>query len=175
MGGSITVWVLLAVLLFWTVGAYKRLLRIRAQIQEAFEPLGTEFGQFVVLVQDNFSHTVDPAGPPAHAGLVGAALQFELSLKAARSNALDNLAIQALDTAYQALCTSWVRVQEEPPDLAGATIPEALHEQWTALTLQVDSARFEFNQRVLAYNRAITQFPARHLARLMRLQAAQSI
>jgi LemA protein len=175
MGSSITVWVVLAVLLFWTVGAYKRLLATRAQIAQAFEPLGTEFSQFVVLVQDSFSLAVEPDAPPAQAGMVGAALQFELSLRAAQANPLDNLALQALDTAYQALGNSWDRVQNEPPDLAGSIIPEALHEQWAALTLRVDSARFEFNQRVLDYNRAIEQFPARILARLMRLQSAQSI
>jgi len=175
MGSSITVWVVVAVLLFWAVGAYQRLLSTRSQIESAFGPLGIEFSQFVVLVQDSFSLTVEPDAPPAQAGLVGAALQFELSLRAARNNPLDNLALKALDTAYQALCTSWSRVNEEPPDLAGAAIPEALHEQWAQLSLRVDSARFEFNQRVLAYNRAIEQFPARVLARLMRLQSAQSI
>jgi LemA protein len=175
MGGSITVWILLALLLFWAVGAYQRLLRTRAQIEQAFGPMDAEFSQYVVLVQDNFSLTVEPDSPPAQAGLVGAALQFELSLRAARKQPLDNLAILALDTAYQALRTSWLRVQEEPPDLAGATVPEAFHLQWEQQTLQVDSARFEYNQRVLAFNRAIEQFPARVMARLMRLQTAQSI
>lgn len=175
MGGSITVWVLLALMLFWAVGAYQRLLRLRVQTQEAFAPLGAAFGQLVVLVQDSFSHTVDPQAPSAHAGLVGATLQFELSLTAARSKPMDRLVMQALDTAYEALSTCWVRVQQEPPDLAGAIVPDDLQQQWVQLTLQVDSARFEFNQRVLDYNRAIEQFPAYLLARMLRLQPAQSI
>ena len=173
MNDSVTVWALWAVVLFWAVGAYQRLVRMRAHAIAAFAPLDAQFGQYVALVKDNFS--ASEFAPPAQAGLVGAALQFELSMKVALAHPMDALAMRALQTAHETLRTSWVRVRNEPPDLAGDPLPEALQQQWDHISLNAGEARTEFNRRVQEYNAAIQQFPARLLAWLFRFQLAHMI
>jgi LemA protein len=175
MSGSVTIWVLGAVLLFWAVGAYQRLARLRAHAVAAFMPLHAQFGHYVALVKNNFSKINIEYAPSAQAGLVGAALQFESSMAVARAYPLDVLVMRALETAHEALFTSWARVRSEPPDLAGDPLPEALQQQWTHIGLDVGIARTEFNQRVQDYNLAIQQFPARFLAWLFRLRPAHRI
>jgi LemA protein len=175
MSDSVTFWALWAVMLFWAVGAYQRLVRMRAQAITAFASLDAQFGQYVALVKDNFSKAGSDSAPPAQAGLVGAALQFESSMKVALAHPTDAMAMRALQTAHETLRTSWVRVRNEPPDLAGDLLPEALQQQWEHISLNAGDARAEFNRRVQEYNAAIQQFPARLLARLFRFRLAHMI
>jgi LemA protein len=175
MSASVTIWVLSAVLLFWAVGAYNRLVRLRSLALEAFVPLDVQFGYYVALVQDSFSGADNDAAPPAQAGLMGAAIQFESSVKVARDDPLDVLVMRALETAHETLCTSWLRLRNEPPDLAGAPLPEALQHQWEHIATRADMARVDFNQRVQDYNAAIRQFPARVLAWLIGFKQAHQI
>ena len=175
MSGSVTIWALGAVLMFWAVGAYQRLGRLRAQAIAAFAPLDAQFGHYVALVKNNFAKGDSEYAPPAQAGLLGAALQFESSMAVARAYPLDVLVMRALETAHETLFTSWARVRSEPPDLAGDPLPVALQQQWEHIALDVGVARTEFNQRVHAYNAAIQQFPAVFLAWLFRLRPAHKV
>jgi LemA protein len=175
MSGSVAIWIVSAVLLFWVVGAYKRLVRLRAQAIAAFAPLDVQFVHYAVLVQHSFAAIHDDDGPAARAGLVGAALQLEASTKVARVQPLDVLIMRALETAHEALFASWARVRNQPPDLAGGPLPEALQLQWEHIALDAGNARAEFNRRVQDYNAAIRQFPARLLAWLFRFKPGHMI
>jgi LemA protein len=175
MSGSVMIWVMCAVLMFWALGAYKRLLHLRSLVIAAFEPLDANFGNYVTLVQSSFASAASAALPAGQAGLVGAIQQFDSSIKVARTHPLDVMAIRALETAHEALCTSWLRVCNEPPDLAGAPLPEVLQRQWEHVSLNAGDARAEFNRRVQDYNEAIRQFPARLLACLFGFKPAQKI
>jgi LemA protein len=166
MSDSVAIWIISAVLVFWAVGAYNRLVRLRSLAIAAFAPLDAQFGHYVALVKNGFASFHGDDGPAARAGLVGAALQLETSLKEARAQPLDVLAMQALETAHEALCASWARVRNEPPDLAGAPLPEALQLQWEHIARDAGNAGVDFNCRVQDYNAAIRQFPAGLLARL---------
>lgn len=178
-------WTALAVLLFWSFGAYNRLVRLRSQAIAAFPAIESQFRQYVALVQASF-----PDGPPltggeqaliraelisAWAGLVGATEQFEASLRVARVRPLNASTMRALTLAQQTLFTSWLRLKNEPHDLAGALLPETLQLQWERISQQADSVKLEFNHHVSAYNEAIAQFPARLLAWLFGFKPAQSI
>jgi len=175
MGDSVAIWIMSAVLLFWAVGAYKRLMRLRSHAIAAFAPLDAQFAHYAALVQHSFASIHGDDGPAARAGLVGAALQLEASMKEARAQPLDILAMRALETAHETLCASWARVRNEPPDLAGAPLPEALQLQWEHIALDAGHARAEFNRRVQEYNAAIQQFPARLLAGLFGFRPAHMI
>jgi LemA protein len=178
-------WTVLAVLLFWSFGAYNRLVRLRSQAIAAFPAIENQFRQYVTLVQTNFPGTPPLAGAAptfpsaelisAWAGLVGAAEQFEVSLRVARVRPLNASTMGALVLAQQTLFTSWLRLKNEPPDLAGALLPENLQLQWERISQQADTVRLEFNQHVSAYNGAIEQFPARLLAWLFGFKPAQAI
>lgn len=186
MSGSVMFWIALAIVPFWSIGAYNRLVRLRSHAIAAFAAIDNQFRQYVTLVQINFpatgtfaageNQTPDVDGVPvAWAGLGGAATQFEGSLKVARLRPLDALAASALKTAYETLGVSWERLKNAPPDLAGPPLPDSLQLQWEHITLHADDARQEFNQRVAAYNTAIAQFPARLLAWLFGFKPAKPI
>jgi hypothetical protein len=96
-------------------------------------------------------------------------------MKVALAHPMDAMAMRALQTAHETLRTSWVRVRNEPPDLAGDLLPEALQQQWEHISLNAGDARAEFNRRVQEYNAATQQFPARLLARLFRFRLAHMI
>jgi hypothetical protein len=53
MSNSVTFWLLLAVLGFWAMGAYNRLVRLRSQGLQAFASLEVLFNQFILLVKTN--------------------------------------------------------------------------------------------------------------------------
>lgn len=178
-------WTVLAVLLFWSFGAYNRLVRLRSQAIAAFPAIENQFRQYVTLVQTNFPGAAPVAGAAptfssaelisAWAGLLGAAEQFEVSLRVARVRPLNASTMGALVLAQQTLYTSWLRLKNEPPDLAGALLPENLQLQWERISQQADTVRLEFNQHVSAYNGAIAQFPAGLLAWLFGFKPAQAI
>ena len=165
----------LALWLFWAVGAYNRLVRLRSQAISAFVPLEMQFAQYVTLVQNGFALPSETETQGLRAGMLAAARQFESSLKAARAHPLDALAMRALETAHLALCDYWTRLRNDPPDLAGEPLPAVLQQQWAHITVQAEIARDEFNRHVEAYNAAIVQFPAYVLARLFGFRAAHTI
>ena len=186
MSDSVMVWLIIAVLLFWAMGAYNRLIRLRSRAIVAFGALEGLFNRYLSLVQVICTDTgagsnasdADQAGDTpgdACAGLSAAAQQFNTSLKVAHAKPLSRLRISALKTAYETLCMSWVRLRNLPPDLAGAALPDGLQVQWEQLTVQADAARAEFNGQVVNYNQAIDQFPALMLAWLFGFKPAETI
>lgn len=174
MSGSVTILIACAVTLFWAIGAYNRLVRLRAHAIAAFAALDEQYHHYVLLVQTNFPVLADHA-VSLRAGLAAAAQQFDASLRAARAHPLDVLAMRALETARQALDGSWVRLRNEPPDLAGPPLPETLQKQWEHIAMTAELAQAEFNRHVQAYNDAIAQFPARLLAWLFGFKPAHRI
>lgn len=174
MNGSVIIWIAWAVVLFWAIGAYNRLVRLRSQAIAAFAALDDQFRHYVSLVQLSFPITPDDL-VSTRAGLAAAAQQFESSLRAARAHPLDALAMRALETAYEALNASWLRLRNEPPDLAGPPLPETLQQQWAHITMVAEIAKTDFGRHVQIYNEAIVQFPARLLAWLFGFKPAHII
>jgi LemA protein len=186
MSDSVMVWFVVAALLFWAMGAYNRLIRLRSQGIVAFVALEALFNQYIVMVKKNFEEAgvllgaQEPArdldaGTAAWAGLAAAAEQFNASLKVAHAKPLNGPTTSALSTALETLYLSWSRLRDLPPDLAGSALPGILQSQWEQVASQVEVARSEFNGRVVTYNEAIHQFPALLLAWVFGFKAAQPI
>ncbi len=159
-------WIGLAILLFWAVGAYNRLVRLRSQGLAAFAPLEQAFSQLATLAMHDF------AGSGA---LAAAAEQFQASLKVSRSQPLNGPATRALKTAFETLSRCWDRQCEVSFDEAAAIAREALQRQWDPLVVQTHRARGEFNVAVENYNAAICQFPALLIAWMFGFRAAAAI
>ncbi|MDO8280108.1 MAG: LemA family protein [Burkholderiaceae bacterium] len=164
-------WLAAGVLLFWSVGAYNRLIRLRSDVAASFTALDAALVSRVELVRSLLPVAqVEKAGSVADArasewaGLDGAAHQFGASLSAARSRPLEAGAIAALAAACDALTVAWQRVQLEAGDLAGPALPESVCAEWEQLSQRVRSASEHFGLCVAAYNQAIAQFPALLLA-----------
>ena len=174
ISGSIVGWGLAALLLFWSVGAYNRLVRLRGQAVRAFATLAPLLQRYSELL---------PACPPAESGtpstawsgLYGAHAQFAASLAVARSHPLDAAAIAALAAADQVLQMAWLRVATEGRGYDGQALAEALPPQWAEIQRHVEHTKPLFTQAVHGYNSAITQFPALLLAWLFGFRAAQPL
>ncbi len=168
---SILIWSVAAILLFWAVGAYNRLMRLRAEAHAAFAGVETEFTRQVELVSKHLpgAEFTQPAGLEPEstfwAGLQGAARQFAASLAAVRQRPLDAKRMAALNAACEVLVMAWETAQrDEAHDLAGPRLPDTLLAQRTQLAAQTRSAIEQFNAAVARYNEAIVQFPAVILA-----------
>ena len=186
MSDSVIVWIIIALLLFWSMGAYNRLVRLRFQGIAAFSALEGLLNQYVLMVSANFPQTIDPMTPLdegqsgdefflAWAGLAAAAEQFTASLKMAHAKPLNGPTMLALKTALETMCLCWARLRDLQPDLAGSPLPGALLSQWEHVALQAEIARTEFNRQVENYNEAIHQFPALLLAWIFGFKPAQPI
>ncbi len=175
MNNSVMAWGAIAVLLFWSIGAYNRLMRLRSQGIAAFAALEALFNQHLLMVKTHFSDSGDDPACAARAGLAAAAEQFNASLKVARVQPLNGAVMSALKTAHETLSLSWSRLQDLPPDLAGPALPLTLQSEWEQVQRQAEAARIEFNRLVTNYNDAIAQFPAMMLATVFGFKPAQPI
>jgi LemA protein len=171
MSRSLYTWIATAVLLFWAVGAYNRLVRLRADARAAFTQVDAQLQQEVRLVEsllaDDRPDSLFPGTdqPSFWDALRGAALQLSVSLAAARVRPFDPRRVEALAAAAGVLQQAWERVErEDAHDLAGSRLPETLNETRAQLLAQAQTAIDQFNGAIGSYNVAIHQFPALLLA-----------
>lgn len=171
MPSSIAFWIAGAVLLFWTVGAYNRLMRLRAEANAAFANLETELSRQVDLVRTQLPppDATQPASLDNDGafwgGLHGAAAQLAASLASARARPLEPERIAALSAAQNVLAMAWERAErDDAHDLAGPRLPETMIVRRAQMGLQTHAAADQFDQAVDRYNQAIAQFPAVVLA-----------
>ena len=171
MSWTLTLSIGAAVLIFWAVGAYNRLMRLRTGAARAFQAL---HGQLLHQIEPLQSLLAEYAGDDAAherpgrladglAGLRGALEQFAASLNMGRLQPLDREVMQALGRAEQVLHMSWQRLNESQTEQAQSQ--QAAHRlEWETRQHQTTLARLAFAQSVANYNTAITQFPASVLA-----------
>lgn len=185
---SVTLWVLLALavaLLVWAVGVYNRLAQLRNRMANAFGQIDVQLKRrydlipnLVKVAQRYLAHEAATleAVTRARGAAVGAA-------DAARARPASAAAIGALGLAEQALGGSLGRlmlVAEAYPELKADETMRSLSEELTSTENRVGFARQAFNDQVLEFNDAATQFPALLVARLLgfapaaMLQATQS-
>jgi LemA protein len=183
MDSSLLHWVATAVLLFWSIGAYNRLVRLRGEATTAFAALDGELLRQVRLVQDL---TQDEGGGPTSifegsepsfwGGLQGAASQLDASLAEARLRPLEPARIAALGAAQVVLADAWERAErDDAHDLAGPRLPDTLTATRAQMTVQCIAAAERFSRAVEAYNAAIAQFPALLLAVLFGFKAGRGM
>lgn len=183
MTGSVVGWTTAAVLLFWAVGAYNRLMRLRADANAAFGSVDAELARQVALVGDHLPPPEPTQPAPLDAepvsfwdALHAAATQLAATLAAARGKPLDPDNIGALSAAQEVLRMAWERAErDDAHDLAGPRLPDTVLLQRAQLLLQAHAATESFNAAVARYNEAIAQFPAILLAWLFGFQPARPL
>ena len=161
---------LLALVLFWMVGAYNRLVRLRSAVLQAFGALDTFFVRWIALTSECLA-ALDELAPgaglaDAHAAVAAATTQLGASLAVARARPLNGGAIAALGAGVQALGGAWQTLTSRD-GRGDATVQGELAlwaRQHEGLHQQSVSARTAFNDAVRAYNDAVAQFPASVLA-----------
>lgn len=182
MESSLVFWIAVAVALFWSVGAYNRLVRLRSDANSAFAALDVELGRQIQLVHECIPPdeaqpvTQFEGGSAFWAGLQGAAAQLAASLAAARSKPLDPERIAALGAAQEVLGMAWERAErDDAHDLAGPRLPENFSGERAQLVRMTLAAAEGFNEAVGRYNAAIGQFPAILLAWLFGFQPGRGL
>lgn len=182
MPTSVVLWAAAALLLFWVVGAYNRLVRLRADAKTAFTGLEAELSKQIDLVRHQLpaAEATQPAALDDDrsfwAGLHGAATQFAASLAAARHRPLEAEEIAALSAAQAVLAMAWERAErDDAHDLAGPRLPDTVTQRRAQLAAQAHAATEQFNLAVARYNAAIGQFPALLLAWLFGFKPGRGV
>lgn len=170
--------ILVAIALFWSIGAYNRLVRLRAEVVKAFSALDNVLSVQPALIQASLpaqdlagpdaTHRTDAdAEPPPEAWdrLSAVGEQYARALANARARPLDPQAMAALSSAQSVLEGVWKTAgRQENENAAGAVLPDALQTRLARLADQAIVPCGLFDDAVRAYNAAIRQFPALLLA-----------
>jgi LemA protein len=160
-------WGVLALVLFWAVGAYNRLVRLRGQVLAAFLPVDARLSQFILLLQEQSPLAFDPLRTQP----LRLSTTLWAGLHVVRRQPLDPEAVAALRTAQDTLQVWWERLVQECRDHPDQT-PASWQLAWMDNRRQVAETSELFNQAVQAHNQAIVQFPALVLARLFNFRPA---
>jgi LemA protein len=173
-------WTLAALLLFWGIGAYNRLMRLRNAISAAFvqldEHLSTRANlcsKLLILLQPLLSNerATFEALELAQAEVRAAAL-------AARPRPYMAEPVGTLGVAsavHAAALTRLMSMLEHHGELREHADLYALVDELKMIERQRSFARQLFNQAVGQFNEAITQFPTRILASLYGFREARSL
>ena len=163
-----------AVLLFWIIGAYNRLVRLRGAIVRGYAPVDEQFRLRHGLLQqllDALTPVLLNATPRLDA-LRAAGQQVQTACAHARVRPGAAGAITSLRLADEILAESRARlpVQGAPGVDLGA-LNAQLVESDTALAF----ARRQFNAAVDEYNQALTQFPTVLIVGLFGFRSAATL
>jgi LemA protein len=168
-------WVVLAVLavvLFWAVGAYNRLMRLKNQVANAFGQIDVQLKRRYDLIPNlvevarkylaHESQTLE--------AVIAARNQASRAEQAAAANPLSGVAMGALAGAEGLLGGALGRlfaVAEDYPELKADATMRELSEELTHTENRVGFARQAYNDQILAYNDAALHFPTIIVARLL--------
>ena len=195
-------WIAFAVFLFWALGAYNRLMRLRSAVVQSFGSFDAHMVRLVALLGEfgaaqavQRGSLLADAGAKELAALQGAVTQFSASLAVARARPLQGDAVAALAAAREVLRATWATALQklladpaQPTALTPAVdadtvaapgaVPVGLsvwQVRWEEHAVQNEQAIRVFNEAVVQYNAAIAQFPASLLARVFGFKAARAL
>ena len=169
-------WIVLAVLVFWAVGAYNRVMRLRSACVQAFGALDSYFLQTQGLLSEwsaaqAAGDDVADAQRLAHAAWQQSLAAMGAALAGARARPLHAPTMQRFEHAHEAQFVAWQALKNQP----GAPDDPAWRLRWQQQQAQTGLAADQFNTAVAQYNAAIAQFPARVLAWFFGFRAARPL
>lgn len=169
-----------ALLFFWGVGAYNRLMALRNAIGEAFVQLDAHLRDRSEVC-DRLLAAVSPRLPSEQAtfdALAQAQTETQSAAQAARGKPWSPDPVGSLAVAsalHAAALTRLTSLLDHQPDLRSETEIDALVSELKLIERQRAFARQVFNQAVAQYNEALHQFPTRVLANLYGFSEARSL
>ena len=174
MTDSAWFWLIVAVAVFWAVGAYRRLTGLRAQVNRQFAVLEELLLRYQALVQEATTAAVTSPGSwqssvaPEMAASHWTRLQVAANLSAMaiahmQEHPLESSSVVALAATHRDLQAAWESLIH--PAVYYVSVPESLTQRWSELGIALQPDLQRFNQTVLAYNEAIALFPASLMAR----------
>lgn len=183
MWSSPLFWMAFAIVLFWALGAYNRLMRLRSAVAQAFGSFDAHMVRMVALLGEfNAARTVqraqrgDDGVDKEMAALQGATTQLSACLAVVRARPMSVDAVAALTAARGVLRDTWRGAAREGALEASEgdpSTPSLWQARWDEHVQQNDQAARVFNDAVAQYNDAIGQFPASVLARVFGFRPAR--
>jgi len=177
---EIAVLAVLAVLVFWAVGAYNRLVSLRNDIARAFAPVETQIRQRHTLLQqwlDALRPFVEHS-PGAFDAVSAACGQLQIACDAVRTRPSSAKPMTSLRLAEETLADARTRLSAElpakPERFAGLAV-SVLGEELSAADSTLGFARRQFNEATQHYNDALDQFPTWIIAGLFGFRGAGTL
>ncbi|MEY4563469.1 MAG: hypothetical protein RLZZ618_2746 [Pseudomonadota bacterium] len=161
----------LAVLVFWAVGAYNRLVALRNAIGQAFIPVDTHLKRRHELIPQlaDAARALAPNDADTLSAASAASAQAHAALELARVTPCASGPVSSLSMAEHVLDTTRARMLdalEASPELAADTALRDAAAELNATENRLAYARQVFNEAVATYNLAVRQFPTRLLSSL---------
>ncbi|HEX7436339.1 MAG TPA: LemA family protein [Caldimonas sp.] len=162
---QIGAWIAAAVLLFWAVGAYNRLVGLRNAIVRSFGPIDEQFSARHALLEQQLDAVGALLANAAQRldALRAACLQADAARAHAKAHPGAPGAVTSLRLADDILTEARARL---PVQTVGGLDMSELNARLAATDAALAFARGQFNAAVLDYNRAVRQIPTRLLAAL---------
>jgi LemA protein len=171
---SVWFWLVAAVAVFWALGAYNRLVRLRADVlrqllgltqlwQQQAMSLREEIRQMASMQDTESQWAALDDGAAQWRSVVQSARQLEAAVMRVLAKPQQLLPIDdvsALRAAREVLETSWQRLADRHDDLAGEPVPDRLMSIWQRQHEQSETARLLYNHALRRYQQGINQFPA---------------
>jgi LemA protein len=155
-----------AVWVFWSVGAYNRLVGLRNELLRCFAPVDDQLRARQALLQ-RWADGLEGTDAPTLESFRAACQQIEAASQHARAHPARASALTSLRLADEILAQARGRL----PACADAGLAAALAEADTTLAF----SRRQFNEAALAYNRAVAQFPTWVLSGLFGFRKAGTL
>lgn len=170
-------WLFVAVMLFWSVGAYRRLVGLRTAVNKQFAVLEELMLRYQSLVQEatttavtapsGWQSAISPELGASHwTRLQVAANLSAMALARMQEHPLEPSSSIALMATSRDLQDAWEALTH--PDVYYVSVPSELTQRWIELGISIQPDLQRFNQAVLTYNEAIDLFPAILMARFLK-------
>ena len=139
LSSSVVMWISFAVLVFWVLGAYNRLVRLRAELARSFQAVTAQWDSTAQTLRSTLqTYAAEPTSESQWGSLSAheedvpwrslslAAKQLQACLtglmaKPHTQPPVDDLA--SLGAAREVLDNAWERLKDRHEDLAGAAVP----------------------------------------------------
>lgn len=176
---QIAAWAVAAILLFWAVGAYNRLVSLRNDISRAFVPVDAQIRERHRLIEQ-WVEALRPSLQDAKVldGVIAASGQLQAACDVVRSRPSAARPMASLRMAEETLDEARERVRSElpsrPEQLARLGVAE-LAEELASADNTLGFARRQFNEATQHYNEALDQFPTWVIAGLFGFRGAGTL
>lgn len=170
---QVIVWAFAAVVLFWTVGAYNRLVALRGALITSFALVDTQFRhrhELLLRLADLLEPHAD-GDPQALTTFRAACAQAEAACNRARQRPASAGHVTSLRLAEEILAKARKRLGIDAHDEALTGLAAELG----AVDSTFAFARRQFNEHADAYNRAVRQFPTVLIAKVFRFRRAGTL
>ncbi len=175
MGASLWISGIFAICLFWCVGVYNRITRLRARSLESFAAVAVYMYRYRTLVLEHLRPSRVIETPLVFQQLLPQLERLDQLTRNTQICPWDTATLAELTAAGAEVAAVWGVLRTAPVDLAGSALPDNLMQDWDANSRGLQHAIGSFNQTLEDYNEGIAQFPATVITSFLGFRSAGQI